>query len=111
MAQARYLNIDLEGSFFVAEFAFVSENGESGWENDDSLAAGRNVKRMIRAEFSSCIKQDILILPQAGSILALIPDREVEEGYIKAGSQTVHSGNMAWIFGSVLETARHIWTK
>ena len=83
MAQARYLNIDLEGSFFVAEFAFVSENGESGWENDDSLAAGRNVKRMIRAEFSSCIKQDILILPQAGSILALIPDREVEEGYIK----------------------------
>lgn len=83
MAQARYLNIDLEGSFFVAEFAFVSENGESGWENDDSLAAGRNVKRMIRAEFSSYIKQDILILPQAGSILALIPDREVEEGYIK----------------------------
>ena len=27
MAQARYLNIDLEGSFFVAEFAFASENG------------------------------------------------------------------------------------
>lgn len=83
MAQARYLNIDLEGSFFVAEFAFASGSGESGWENDDSLAAGRNVKRMIRAEFSSYIKQDILILPQAGSILALIPDREAEEGYIK----------------------------
>lgn len=83
MAQARYLNIDLEGSFFVAEFAFVSENGESGWENDDSLAAGRNVKRMIRAEFSSYIKQDILILPQAGSILALIPDKDAEESHIK----------------------------
>ncbi len=30
MAQARYLNIDLEGSFFVAEFAFASGNIESG---------------------------------------------------------------------------------
>lgn len=83
MAQARYLNIDLEGSFFVAEFAFASENTESGWEDDDSLAAGRNVKRMLRAEFSSFIKQDILILPQAGSILALIPDREETESCIK----------------------------
>ena len=83
MAQARYLNIDLEGNFFVAEFAFASENTESGWEDDDSLAAGRNVKRMLRAEFSSFIKQDILILPQAGSILALIPDREETESCIK----------------------------
>lgn len=83
MAQARYLNIDLEGSFFVAEFAFASGNAESGWENDDSLAAGRNVKRMIRAEFSTYIKKDILILPQAGSILALLPERETEESHIK----------------------------
>ena len=83
MAQARYLNIDLEGSFFVAEFAFTSKKAESGCENEDSLAAGRNVKWMIRAEFSSFIKQDILILPQAGSILALIPDREETESCIK----------------------------
>ena len=83
MAQARYLNIDLEGSFFVAEFAFASENTENGWENEDSLTAGRNVKPMIRAEFSGYIKQDILILPQAGSILALIPDRDAEESHIK----------------------------
>lgn len=83
MAQARYLNIDLEESFFVAEFAFASKKAESGWENEDSLATGRNVKRMIRAEFSSFIKQDILILPQAGSILALIPDREETESCIK----------------------------
>lgn len=67
----------------MAEFAFASENGESGWENDDSLAAGRNVKSMIRAEFSRYIKQDILILPQAGSILALIPDKDAEESHIK----------------------------
>lgn len=83
MAQARYLNIDLEGNFFVAEFAFASGKADSEWENEDSLAAGRNVKRMIRTEFSSFIKQDILILPQAGSILALIPDREETENYIK----------------------------
>lgn len=83
MAQARYLNIDLEGSFFVAEFAFSSENTESGWENEDSLTAGRNVKPMIHAELSGYIKQDILILPQAGSILALIPDKDAEESHIK----------------------------
>lgn len=83
MAQARYLNIDLEGSFFVAEIAFTSKKAESGWEDEDFLAAGRNVKRMIRAEFSSFIKQDILILPQAGSILALIPDREETESCIE----------------------------
>ena len=70
------MNIDLEGSFFVAEFAFASGNIESGWENEVSLTTGRIVKRMICTEFSSYIKQDILILPQAGSILALIPDRE-----------------------------------
>ena len=83
MAQARYLNIDLEGSFFVAEFAFASGNIESGWENEDSLTTGRNVKRVICTEFSSYIKQDILILPQAGSILALLPDREAEDSNIK----------------------------
>ena len=83
MAQARYLDIDLEGSFFVAEFAFASENTESGWENEDSLAAGRNVKPIILAELSDYIKQDILILPQAGSILALIPDKDAEESHIK----------------------------
>lgn len=83
MAQARYLNIDLEGSFFVAEFAVASENTENGWENEDSLTAGRNVKPMIHAELSGYIKQDILILPQAGSILALIPDKDAEESHIK----------------------------
>ena len=73
----------LDGSFFVAEFAFASGNIESGWENEDSLTTGRNVKRMICTEFSSYIKQDILILPQAGSILALLPDREAEDSNIK----------------------------
>ena len=34
---------------------------------------------MIRSEFSDIIKEELLILPQAGSILALIPERESEE--------------------------------
>lgn len=41
------------------------------------------MKRVICTEFSSYIKQDILILPQAGSILALLPDREAEDSNIK----------------------------
>lgn len=39
MAQARYLNINLEGSFCVAEFAFDSAKGD--WENEDSLTLGQ----------------------------------------------------------------------
>lgn len=81
MAQARYLNIDLDGSFFVAEFAFG--NMENRFENGDILTVGRKVKRMIRTELSGYIKKDILILPQAGSILALIPDREIPEEQMK----------------------------
>ena len=91
LAQARYLNIDLEGNFFVAEFAF-SNSGENG--NGDSLAAGRNVKRMIRGEFYSFAGREILILPQTGSILALIPDRETGEAEIKE------------IFGRIAEKAQ-----
>ena len=81
MAQARYLNINLEGSFCVAEFAF--ENAKSGWENDDSLTLGQNIKRMINTEFSFYTKEDILVLPQAGSILVLIPVTQLEDGQIR----------------------------
>lgn len=81
MAQARYLNINLEGSFCVAEVAF--ENAKSGWENDDSLTLGQNIKRMINTEFSFYTKEDILVLPQAGSILVLIPVSQLDEGQIR----------------------------
>lgn len=80
MAQARYLNINLEGSFCVAEFAF--ENAKSGWESDDSLTLGQNIKRMINTEFSFYTKEDILVLPQAGSILVLIPVSQLDDGQI-----------------------------
>lgn len=81
MAQARYLNINLEGSFCVAEFAF--ENAKSGWEYDDSLTMGQNIKRMINTEFSFYTKEDILILPQAGSILVLIPVSQLDDNQIR----------------------------
>lgn len=81
MAQARYLNINLEGSFCVAEVAF--ENAKNDWENDDSLTLGQNIKRMINTEFSFYTKEDILVLPQAGSILILIPVSQLDEGHIR----------------------------
>lgn len=81
MAQARYLNINLEGSFCVAEFAF--ENVKSEWENDDTLAQGQNIKRIINTEFSFHMKESVLILPQAGSILALIPVSQNDEEEVR----------------------------
>lgn len=81
MAQARYLNINLEGSFCVAEFAFDSAKGD--WENEDSLTLGQNIKRMISTEFSFYTKEDILVLPQAGSILVLIPVAHLDDEQIR----------------------------
>ena len=81
MAQARYLNINLEGSFCVAEFAF--ESVKSDWENEDSLTLGQNIKRMISTEFSFYTKEDILVLPQAGSILVLIPVAQLDDEQIQ----------------------------
>ena len=81
MAQARYLNINLEGSFCVAEFAF--ENVKSGWENDDILTQGQIIKRIINTEFSFYTKESVLVLPQAGSILALIPVSQTDEEEVR----------------------------
>lgn len=71
MAQAKYLNMNLEGSFCVAEF--VLENAKHGICNDDSLSMGQNIKRIINTVFSVYTEEDLLVLPQAGSILVLIP--------------------------------------
>ena len=83
MAQARYLNINLEGSFCVAEFAFEKEPEENSLDSDDSLTLGQNIKRMIHTEFSFYTKEDVLILPQAGSILALIPVSSLNDHQIR----------------------------
>lgn len=80
MAQARYLNINLEGSFCVAEFAFKDVNGSF---KGDSLAFGQNIRRIIKSEFSLHIEEDVLILPQTGSILVLIPMARLDDEQIK----------------------------
>lgn len=71
MAQARRLKINLEGSFCVAEFAF--EYSKDGLEKDDFQALEQSVSRIINVEFSFSMGEDLLILPQAGSFLVLIP--------------------------------------
>ena len=60
LAQARHLNINLEGSFCVAEFAFEDM---SGTFKGDSLALGQNIRRIIKSEFAVYIQEDILIHP------------------------------------------------
>lgn len=81
MAQAKYLNINLEGSFCVAEF--VLENVKNGSCNDDSLTMGQNIKCIINTVFSFYTEEDILVLPQAGSILVLIPVSKLSEIQIR----------------------------
>ncbi len=71
MAQARRLKVNLEGSFCVAEFAF--EYSKDGLGKDDFQALEQSVSRIINGEFSFSMNEDILILPQAGSFLTLIP--------------------------------------
>lgn len=71
MAQARRLKINLEGSFCVAEFAF--EYSKDGLEKDDFQALEQSVSRIINVEFSFSMGEALLILPQAGSFLVLIP--------------------------------------
>ena len=79
LAQARHLNINLEGSFCVAEFAFEDM---SGTFKGDSLALGQNIRRIIKSEFAVYIQEDILIHPQTGSILVLIPMTSLKDEQI-----------------------------
>lgn len=80
LAQARYLNIDLSGSFCVAEFAFAAENDVDG----DSLTTGQNIKNVIETAFSSTAAARPLILPQTGSVLALVSTDKTDKTAITA---------------------------
>lgn len=80
MAQARYLNINLDGSFCVAEFAYKPEKSKN---TGDPLAIGQNIRRIIKSEISLHLEGEILILPQTGSVLALIPVDGLEEETVK----------------------------
>ena len=91
MAQAGYLNINLEGSFCVAEFAFDKKR-RSGVENDISdkeqsaeelFIKGQKVCKIIESQFRSFCGEKLLTLSQTGSILVLVPTRGKKQGRIK----------------------------
>lgn len=81
MEQAQYLNISLEGNFCVSELVF--EKKGDNCEKGDSLTVGQSIKHMISTEFSFYINETILILPQAGAILVLIPTTGLSERQIR----------------------------
>lgn len=84
-AQARFLNIDLSGEFRIIEFAFVKDKsvGKSYDEksvaekNNDSLAVGQAVRKIINSEFSYYMSKNILTGLQTGTVLALVPASDI----------------------------------
>lgn len=79
LAQARYLNVDLSGRFCVVEFALKAAQNQNG----DSLALGRELRRIISMEFSFYTTSDILMLSQTGSVLALVSAERIKEEDLK----------------------------
>lgn len=72
------------GEFVILTNRGVTDDSAKGdWENEDSLTLGQNIKRMISTEFSFYTKEDILVLPQAGSILVLIPVAHLDDEQIR----------------------------
>lgn len=88
LAQARYLDINLEGNFCVAEIAFDNKKKQGKKEHDpeDMFAQGQRIRKMIQSEFRVYSDEKLLILPQTGSILVLIP---VQDGGINRIKETV----------------------
>lgn len=82
MAQARYLGISLEGEFCVAEFSF--DTAKECAYNGNPASPGQKIQRIIHAECMVCIRQKILVLPQAGSVLALVPTAQISEEQLRA---------------------------
>ena len=77
MAQAGYLNVNLKGSFCVAEFAFCRrESAREKSSAGDAFAMEQKIRKIIQSEFRSSFGEELLILPQTGSILVLVPTRE-----------------------------------
>lgn len=101
MAQAGYLNINLEGSFCVAEFAFGSKaDGQKKFSNRNGLkkkeqtaeemfTKGQKVRKIIRSEFRNYVEEELLILPQTESILVLVPMKDGREKQLKETAQRI----------------------
>lgn len=81
MEQARYLDVNLDGSFCVAEFTY--ERIQSQSIKGDMLVFGQRIKEIIRTEFAYYAKEKLLLLSQTGSILVLIPMTMLQEIQIR----------------------------
>ncbi len=92
-AQARFLNVDLSGEFRVIEFAYRKDK-----DSYDSLTIGQSISRIISAEFSCHLSENVLIQLQTGTVLALVPSgrfsdeqlREVLEKIVDVASREYH---------------------
>lgn len=85
LAQARYLNIDLSGSFCVVEFTFSSEGDDEG----DSFAVGQNIKSIIETQFSAIGSDRPVILSQTGSVLALVSTDRTDRNNLRMIMQSI----------------------
>lgn len=85
LAQARYLNINLEGRFCVAEFVFDKPNLQSKKNHnaEDMFVQEQKIRKIIRSEFRVYNDKELLILPQTGSILVLVPVQEEKMSRMK----------------------------
>ncbi len=93
-AQARFLNVDLSGEFRVIEFAYRKDK-----DSCDSLTIGQSISKIISAEFSRYLSENMLMQLQTGTVLALVPSgrfsdeqlREVLGKIVDAASREYHT--------------------
>lgn len=74
LEQAQFLGIDLSGSFCVIEFSF----GKNSHDSKDLLSIGQEIRSIIKMEFS-LYSGSILVMPQTGSVLALVSTDRISE--------------------------------
>lgn len=79
LEQAQFLGIDLTGSFCVVEFVF----GKIHQDSKDLLSTGQEIRNIINMEFSF-YSGSVLVMPQTGSVLALISTDRISDDDIKS---------------------------
>lgn len=81
LEQARNLDISLDVDFCVAEISFEYFKKDSTQKKQ--TATGQNIRHIIESEFSLVRKEKLLVLPQAGSVLVLIPAVNFPEAQVR----------------------------
>lgn len=74
LEQAQFLGIDLTGSFCVVEFVF----GKIHQDSKDLLSTGQEIRNIINMEFSF-YSGSVLVMPQTGSVLALVSTDRISD--------------------------------